>query len=551
MPGLVSLVVNLVSILRLSASISRAEADIIFADSIYNERLSQCSTLAESRFSRASSSAADTASLALIGTLENPVERSDLDQTCLLPGSSIHGIEEGNDLNKPVPLRKDAHFATSGESDRPIMTCDGFKRHEMEQIRYWVFMPDGPIENSPQGSRCALCPTLEPDVDHLKYHGTQEYANRTRQIRKSRRDEFEKVLRAHKASNEWIEKLIHDWRIDQKRKAYSCGFCVKLFKTLPERNKHLCHAHFHRGQNMDDWHVTNLIRGLLLQEEVNRAYREMFGMDPSNVDLRRTWRSSSLKDLQDRLELGKESPQELASAVHKAIGTLPSDCKILEAGSQFLPKSRSFPTPLVAPTQNSMSPLSASAPTAKKLPPSTKTLQEASDTHHQQVKRYDENSNLSSLRPAQIDLDSNVNMPLRSDSLGFGFNAQSNVAACMTGNSENFQPIYAGSIHPNLQEKWNPTNYIFNEEAGAQVTPCCNFGSFPLLPREACYDQLAFIDSYAQNDPQQHENTFEEASAQSHVSKRKLSEESVAVANSKAQTMSPMNFEYSAGNLKR
>ena len=507
--------------------------------------------------------AADKFAWLALETPKSSSESFDSDDARILPESSAQYLEKGYlNINKPVPQPPpDAldtsvtkvggrtsfeHFATSQELNRPIMTCDGFKRHEKEQERYWVFLPFGPVETSPQGSRCALCPTPHPDEEHLRFHNTLQHSSGSKpQIKKSRKGDFEKLLNAHKVHDQYISDLVERWRFVRRKKAYSCGFCVNLFDTLSERTKHLCHAHFHRGQKMDHWHTTNLIRGLLLQPEVNKEYRNLYGVDPSSVESHRIWIVSKLKNLQNRLEISEESPRDLAIATHNAARYLDSPSRRVEfwkASSHFSRRPQNFSTSPNVANQETKRPMSTSIPSIVNLTTSTTKGREASNIHAQHAKGVD--MPLSSPYAAQCSVRSATNLPVRSDSLSFCPTRGPQAASYQTGNSCGTQLRHVG-WEPSLAASGSSAQNINSENIG----PCETISNPGSLISDEAQDHYELntsdvIDEYMHDSVHELEETTQRDLENFSVPKRKLSEDSAAVANSKAQTVAPRDLLY-------
>ena len=137
-------------------------------------------------------------------------------------------------------------------------------------------------------------------------------------MRRSRKENFRNLLRKYNVSEERVDQLVKKWHFTDKKQAYSCGLCIKLFSTLLERTNHLAHDHYERGENRDGWDATTLIRGLLLQSEISEAFQKRYAMDPSSSTFRLTWTSPTARLLRNRLESRRESPRALAQAAFDA-----------------------------------------------------------------------------------------------------------------------------------------------------------------------------------------------------------------------------------------
>ena len=66
-----------------------------------------------------------------------------------------------------------------------------------------------------------------------------------------------------------------EFRRASGKRFWSCGFCVYLFDSFIDRLRHL-RSHFEQESSTpDQWHLTNVIKGLLLQEGVAQAWAQL------------------------------------------------------------------------------------------------------------------------------------------------------------------------------------------------------------------------------------------------------------------------------------
>lgn len=75
--------------------------------------------------------------------------------------------------------------------------------------------------------------------------------------------------------------------------------------------------HFERGRTLDEWDITKVIEGLLLQPRMVNVWKTPLGWGSSEF----TWNTDAVKILQHNLELGPSDPEHavvLARAVCKA-----------------------------------------------------------------------------------------------------------------------------------------------------------------------------------------------------------------------------------------
>ena len=123
-----------------------------------------------------------------------------------------------------------------------------------------------------------------------------------------------KHLATHGISIDDASMLAERWRYTPNKNAFSCGFCVKLFASLTDRLNHIDHEHWSHAQVMDQWSLTNVIRGLLLQPKVTNAWQHLLASHPMLLECNFSWELPTAEGLQLRLETGEECGQDLALA---------------------------------------------------------------------------------------------------------------------------------------------------------------------------------------------------------------------------------------------
>ena len=532
-----------------------------------SDRLSRGSTLTDSGPSRTSSTDGTLASSALTSCAETPARKDDTDEKDPFREPEIQALEKGIlKLSKPVPpppleskdsvfksscrpspMGKDGHphWSTSRENNRLYKTCDGFRRQENEREMHYVFMPKGPIENFLDGQRCALCHINNPDEDHLRQHDVLQFAKSSNtSLKRSRRGEFEKLLRAHKVPDTHIDELVEQWHFIQKKKAYSCGLCIKLLSTLSERTSHMCREHFGKGQNMDNWNDNNLIRGLLLQPELRKCCRSLFDSDPSRADSGFFWPSSVIKELQYKLELGRGAPQELASLAFKA-----AECKenpssnqdVAATGSQFSKQILNTATASAVSYPDTVAAMQ-SATNAVHFPTSVTRCSDAQKEPLPDEDMFDDPCGPldASALYAQSTSDSNTKFRTRTNSHSFKNSSQ--VDATLYLSEVPFGlPLSLGDFMNNYSHGGTSTD----EEHGTYIPPASypssriNTDATPAFDSSPSYDPTTWYVQDQGSSPAYDPNYM---SLPSPVPKRKLSENSAAAAHSRPQTMSPMEI---------
>ena len=203
------------------------------------------------------------------------------------------------------------YWCTVCTNPAPITTCDGWKRHEKEQHeKGFVCMPEGPIESTEAGRRCAFCGLLNPNQQHLDTHGVALCTSKSVKDRRfTRRFQLVKHLETHGIFNGTV--LADSWQMKVRNKYYSCGFCVASFVSHGDKLNHVDACHFRRFQSIDEWNPNMVIRGLLLQPAVFEAWRLLSAYDVRSADL--VWEPHVATTLRSRLEISDEPAERLAA----------------------------------------------------------------------------------------------------------------------------------------------------------------------------------------------------------------------------------------------
>ena len=128
--------------------------------------------------------------------------------------------------------------------------------------------------------------------------------------------------RRHEIHNVAQARLFADqWRCTSGKMFWSCGFCIRLFTGLAERLKHIGSEHYEQNQTYDEWDTTKLIRGLLLQPEVQRAWESILATSPKSHSGELVWEARTIEKTQHLLKMGPSSTQSaesLAMVAYKA-----------------------------------------------------------------------------------------------------------------------------------------------------------------------------------------------------------------------------------------
>ena len=153
-----------------------------------------------------------------------------------------------------------AHWCTYGEHSDPSYTCDGWKRHEKEHEIVYVCMPDGLVENNGSSPCCALCGICNPSPAHLDTHQASTCTEGAKVSRTRKSNLAKHLMSSHGLSFEDAIERAQRWRCKPNKKAFACGLCIKVFFSLTDRLNHIDHEHWSRGETMDSWSQTTLIR---------------------------------------------------------------------------------------------------------------------------------------------------------------------------------------------------------------------------------------------------------------------------------------------------
>ena len=182
------------------------------------------------------------------------------------------------------------------------------KEHE---TRYRC-MPNGPIEYTAGGARCAFCGFPNPSQRHCDIHKAFPCAKRSLDVRSyTRKPHFITHLKTHDIPN--VIELAEHWKETIKKRHFACGFCVSHFRSLIEQLNHV-DTHYRLFHHIRDWDTTKVIRGLLLQPGVSESWQRTLASHPGLKESLLRWDVSVVRNLQFRLEVGIESADILAES---------------------------------------------------------------------------------------------------------------------------------------------------------------------------------------------------------------------------------------------
>ena len=440
-------------------------------------------------------------------------------------------------------------WCTTREHKKVITTYHGFAKHENEHDKHYVFLPHGPIESTPWGQQCALCGEPNPSKIHLQYHDILKFDGSLGPppIR-SRKSNFEELLRRHKTSNEKIKELLHKWRTVKDKKAYSCGFCITMFRTLSDRTSHIDREHYAKGKHVRDWNDTFVIKGLLLQPEVKELCLKYFHpADPTVMETEISWPPSVIEDLQLRLELMEEAAQDLAIDVIRQAnsrGAVPPKSTIASDLTGRIQRSPSAQVPTILGKDCAAEPLPP--------PNQEKAFVERTEVQHQTYSNGQNTMDIS-LMPASSP---SSNSQLLGTSSGFQ-DWMNNPVANTTGNPgfmyntadnayESAPPSPKSRVVSDDSLFHRPEQVVVNESSSLVCsylnwpTPSFNVvqpHSFSVPASEATSCETAQVGLYPDNVSQ----LSLEPSTIAQLPKRKLSAKSAQEANLKAPTQAPVS----------
>ncbi|KAL8761818.1 MAG: hypothetical protein Q9184_002102 [Pyrenodesmia sp. 2 TL-2023] len=203
-----------------------------------------------------------------------------------------------------------------------------WSRHEKEDHEGINFpcMPNGVIEFTRHGRECALC-GLEPTEEHLRSHNIEQ-CTQLKHVFK-RRNELSKHLELHGVArrSRLSDMLMTKWQRVPEKRAWACGFCKGLFSSLTEFHKHIAVQHYECGEGRE-WDHTKVILGLLSQPHVAESWERLLATRfQVHSFLSCKWKKSKARELQFRLELGREPGDVLALA---ALGSAIYDHNLLK-----------------------------------------------------------------------------------------------------------------------------------------------------------------------------------------------------------------------------
>ena len=248
----------------------------------------------------------------------NPYSASIAVHNSLTPGQTVLPASPHTIFALVRPAKSNHTYWCTICCNRSYKNSDDWKKHEKEHEIKFICMLYGLFEPTEDGQKCVLCGAVDPaDGHHLAHNIGACLAAADRPSFKRRYDMVAHLKAAHDISSGGI--IADKWRCKSSKKAWSCGFCIKLFPSLTDRLKHIGTEHFEKRQSTNDWDFTKVIQGLLLQPGIQEAWQHLLDtLDPFRLSEFK-WNKLGSEDLQNRLGkglTGKETAQSLAKAAY-------------------------------------------------------------------------------------------------------------------------------------------------------------------------------------------------------------------------------------------
>ena len=250
-----------------------------------------------------------------------------LDRTCQQNASRISSKRRTNKTSPETSLEKEQHlyWCTVCDVQRSYKNRDDWKKHEKEHEATYICKLGITPGTLQRGFNDTFGNIQKPD-DGLSgaYHGSSSYAlSSPDHFSCKRRHDMVNHLSKHHGIHEISQgrELADQLKHAVHKQGWSCGFCIAFFTSFQERLRHIGTEHFEKHQNLGQWDISKVIRGLLLQPLVTNAWRDKVeSLSPwEHSDL--IWDKADSKDLQDQLERGPSldvAPRDLAEAAYLA-----------------------------------------------------------------------------------------------------------------------------------------------------------------------------------------------------------------------------------------
>ena len=210
-------------------------------------------------------------------------------ENSFLGHSREQSVDDRTSISSTSNTPSHSHWCTVCRDHAAFFTCDGWKRHMKEHETCYPCL------------RCGNPSTLGKDK---KFTRKSNLVNHLL--------DSHNILQKPNALA-----LAEQWKRNEPKKAYACGFCVKHSGTLQDQMNHIDNLHFKHSQDMTEWDHNNVIKGLLSQPDLKVAWQKQLAANrPSIKDC--TWPYSVVADVQTMLEMCQDSPDALAAEAWKS-----------------------------------------------------------------------------------------------------------------------------------------------------------------------------------------------------------------------------------------
>lgn len=248
----------------------------------------------------------------------NPYSALTASQNHLHPGQTLPRVTTYSTPTSVKPTNSEHIYWCTVCDNHSYQHSDSWKKHEKEHEITYVCMLKESFEPTKDGRRCVFCGALNQADSHHSAHNVVPCVEAVdRPTFKRRYDMVGHLKDVHHIPDGGC--IADKWRCQSPKKAWSCGFCVKLFPSLQSRLKHIGTDHFEKGRSINDWDFAKVIQGLLLQPEIQEAWQHLLKpLGPVRLS-EINWIKFGNEKLQLRLErglTGKETPEVLAQAAY-------------------------------------------------------------------------------------------------------------------------------------------------------------------------------------------------------------------------------------------
>ena len=192
--------------------------------------------------------------------------------------SSMNEVSHDEPRSSSLASAGHPHGCPICQKDKPIGTCDGWKRHMKEHETLYP---------------CNMCAASGK---------ARSYTRRINLLRH---------LETHGFSNDASSTLADTWKRTLEKQYFGCGFCVFLSTSLTEQLSHIDSEHFRNFRSISEWDTNKMIRGLLMQSDLSLIVQKLLGQSFGKSE-NLAWHPSTTNELQLRLQLSNETTEDLA-----------------------------------------------------------------------------------------------------------------------------------------------------------------------------------------------------------------------------------------------